>query len=401
MAFEMVKFEGVLTDEQLELGGKYSLEKYVRTLTLQHRNSVEDIMLLESATRGQSKNPLWKLLRINRTTASGGGNFCGKNSPAIQYGIRQEKLLKRDTIVMNVLKEAVEKKLKKRVVQEVLDCGLFISSIGLHSASPDAYLVLETKEIVVVEIKCPYTYRNENLETIRTRMNTRQKRYRVPHTAFSINRHGPLQVTVEKANDHYRQMQAQMYVTGACMAVYVVKLRDDMPEIHFVDRDEALIGSMHKNELYQLKVHVHENRRNRAMVMESERVKTFVGSGYEERVSRLLARDGFYYWCGSVSCYFCGRRFEMADCCVEDVIYKHMEEACNKTENVILTQAHSKSFLNVFDRIDNLRSVGVYSPAQCEDMARRGLYHDGIRLVLYCCGGTNGNHENLCQKELI
>lgn len=396
MAYELTVSTGALTENQLLLANKYCLQHYVKSLTLTHRNTQSDIFDLEHATRGQIDNILWKLLRINRTTASGTQNFCGEPTPAMEYGLCNEKLLKQNQALMSIVVESVEKRLQKRVVESVLECGLFISSIGLFSASPDAYFKLESGELVVLEIKCPYVYRNKTLEQIRLEKNNTRAVYRVNHTALSLNRTGPLHVTVTKRNDHYRQIQTQMYVTGAIMAVYMVKF-SDMPEIHFVERDAAIIDELEKRELEKLQMYVKENTRSQVMIMERERFHSFArASNVTTSVAKQFAQDGLYWWCGVVLCFFCEQQFEIVDKSVDAILQEHNPK-CNKEGNISMgtsVVAHPR-YLNIYDRINSFGSATEYS-VQSKQLAASGLFYNGTSLILYCCGGENGVHKETC-----
>ncbi|AKN80758.1 alkaline exonuclease [Diatraea saccharalis granulovirus] len=389
MALEMAVAEGGMTDEQLILAKKYTLQNFIETLTIDKRVDREDIMRLEKATRGQNENILWKLLRINRITASRCNTFPDE-TPAMRYGIRNERLLKNDTVLMSIVRDGIEEKLQKRVVEEVLECGLFLSEIGLFSASPDGYFKLETGELVVMEIKCPYTYRNETLEDVRMKLNNTRMRYRIPHTAFSVNRHDTPNVLVEKRNDHYRQIQAQLYVTGAAMAVYMVKFRD-MPEIHFVPRDEQCIEALRARELKKLNMYASDNQRRRIMVMEKARLATFRDSGIQ--IARELAKDGMYWWLGSVICYFCKCRFEVVD---NNNNYIHHDN-CDKKDNISMVEVVHEKYINVFDRINNL-TRHCTNLLECQELAKKGYFYDGSKLVLYCCGGGD-THTEMCNKK--
>ncbi|AIS92117.1 alkaline exonuclease [Erinnyis ello granulovirus] len=401
MAYEVAVSSGVLTDEQLFLANKYCLQKYVKSLTITHRNTNEEISHLEKATRGQADNDLWKLLRINRTTASGSQSFCGEATPAMEYGVCNEKLLKQNSALMSIIVDGIEKRLNKRVVESVLDCGLFLSPIGLYSASPDAYFRLESGELVVLEIKCPYVYRNKTLEQIRLEKNNTRAVYRVQNTALSLNRTGPLHVTVSKRNDHYRQIQTQMYVTGAVLAVYMVKF-SDMPEIHFVERDEGIIGELEKRELEKLSMYVKENTRSRIMTMERERFRSFARAhNITTSDAKRFAQDGLYWWCGVVMCYFCEQQFEIIDKNVTQVLQEHNPH-CNKEGNISVglnvNAAHPR-FLNIVDRINSFVGTPQYS-VQHKQLAADGLFYDGTKLVMYCCGGIGGEHQAGCTTNV-
>lgn len=398
MAYELAVSEGQLNDIQLALAKQYCLDNYVKTLTsVNHKNSSEDIFKLEKFTRGQNENMLWKLLRINRITASGAtSGFCGEPTTAMNYGLENEKKLKLDNIVMSIVRDGIEEKLGKKIKEEVLECGLFLSEIGLYSASPDAYFELETGELVVLEIKCPYKYRNETLHSIKSKMNNTRNRYRIQNTALSINRHGDIHVTVEKQNEHYRQMQSQLYVTKAILAVYMVKFQD-MPEIHFVERDEEYIKQLREREVIKLKLHVNENKRNNIMVMEKERFKSLQKNNYDDCVSRALSKDGLYCRNGVVVCYFCNQNFETADKSTDDIKKEH-QICCNKSDNISMVEVQHGAFLNVIDRINNLKNTNLYSLQDCRLLAKQGLFHNGSKLTMYCCGGNNA-HTKQCARN--
>ncbi|QOD40077.1 alk-exo [Matsumuraeses phaseoli granulovirus] len=398
MAYEMAILENKLTDEQMKLAKQYCLQNFVKNLTLNARLAKNDIYKLEMATRGQAENLLWKLLRINRITASrsSGVGFCGDDMPAIIYGKKHEKLLKENHLLMSIVRDSIEDKLKKKIVEEVLECGLFLSEIGLYSASPDAYFKLDSGELVVMEIKCPYTYRNETLQGLRTKMNNTRNRYRVAHTAFSVNRNNDMHVIVEKRNDHYRQMQAQLYVTGGVMAVYVVKF-SDMPEIHFVNRDEKLIKEMRDRELYKLGVYVNENKKNRVMVMEKERLDSFINMQLSEGMSaKELIKEGLYHYCGQIICYFCNQHFEIIDKTIAEIRLEH-NNTCDKKDNISMIKVAHGKYINIKDRINNLNATLKFDSTECQRLAKDGYFYDGSKIVLYCCGGSD-SHRSGCRK---
>ncbi|AAS82623.1 ORF115 [Agrotis segetum granulovirus] len=383
------------TDEQLKMAQKYCMENYVTKLKPGHKNTKEEIFELERATRGQCKNNLWKLLRVNRTTAtkSTGSSFYGE-SVAMKYGIEQEEWIKQQKHIMDAVCEGIEGKLKKKVKERVLNCGLFLSPLGIYSASPDAYFVLENEELVVLEIKCPYTYKSDSMETIRRGFNNRS-RYRIPHTAFSINKNGPIDVRVEKKNDHYRQMQAQLYITGAVLAVYLVKI-GDVPEIHFVERDIKQIQELKDREEREFNNHVRDNSRNNYLVLERNRKKTFPQNGaYSEEKSKLLARQGFYYNQGCVVCYFCKSKYETSTPFLEMT-----HSNCDKTDNISHVDIKFFNYINQKDRVNNLNKYCSYDYQQCIELANQGFFYDPSdnTLKLFCCGEID-KHSQKCDKN--
>jgi hypothetical protein len=385
-----------LTPRQLELSEKYCLENYVARLKPGHENTREEIFALEEATRGQVNNNLWKLLRVNRKTASKSSCCFVSENEAMKFGVVNEELVKQNRIIMDSLCDALEDKLKIYVKERVLNCGLFLSKLGIFSASPDAYFILADDNLVVLEVKCPYTFRNENLNSIRASFNNRA-RYRIPNTAFSINKSGPLQVRVEKKNDHYRQMQSQLYVTGAVMAVYLVMI-GGTPEVHFVERDQGVIQELRDREMRDFNNYLKENARMRHLAIELRRLGTFKPAILAPGDSERLARDGLYYWYGNIVCYFCKRRFEK-ELGVDAILSAHT--GCDKTGNVGHVRIHHLDYINQDAREGSLIHLNTYSYEECLKLAEEGHFHDKTDGVvkLFCCGGTN-EHTPYCDKHV-
>ncbi|AAG27404.1 PxORF106 peptide [Plutella xylostella granulovirus] len=372
-----------LTGYQCGLSDKYCLENYASRLTAAHRNTKQEIYELEKATRGQSKNNLWKLLRINRKTASKSTYFSG-DTEAMRYGIEHEDLIKKNCIVMDVLCAEIENKLNASVRERVLECGLFLTELGLFSASPDGYFVLDDGRLVTMEIKCPFTYKDSSLEQIISGFNNRS-RYRIPNTAFSVNKTGPVDIRVEKLNEHYRQMQWQMYVTGAIMAVYLVMI-GDTPHVYFVDRDEKLTKEIGERELNEFNRIVSDNNKKKYLLMEVNRLKTFDSASTD---SKLLAKNGFYQWYGQIICYFCNLKYEL-DMGVAAILDNH--KLCDKTNNVKLISIAHPSYIKLQKRIDSITSTG-----DRVELAQRGFFEQNGVLSLFCCGGAVHNQD--CRYE--
>ncbi|AAP85744.1 alk-exo [Adoxophyes orana granulovirus] len=381
-----------------ELAKRYSLQNFINNISnANQRISHDDIMVLEKCTRGQSDNVLWQLLRVNRSTASGSAvsEYDIDSIPAIRYGKIKEKALKNDNILISTIKDGIEDYTNKRVTETVLDCGMFLSSIGFYSASPDAYFKLEDGSMVVMEIKCPYSYKDDTIKDIRNRFNTNRARYRIPNTAFSINRHGEdIFVCVEAQNNHYRQMQLQMYATGALLAVYVVKFRD-MPEVHFVKRDSKFIQRVYNQEMNKLNRVVQSYKLQSNMNTLAARMITYNRTNeFDTNSARLLAEAGMYSCDGnSVRCYICKSTYETADRSVESILSEH-DNLCN----VPKTQAMHNSYLNIVDRINNLHQTNLFLYEECQRLAQEGfVLINSTTPELYCCGGKDGHHQT-CYK---
>ncbi|ABQ52060.1 alkaline exonuclease [Spodoptera litura granulovirus] len=370
------------TPEQYRLVLKYRYDLYITNLKRGHYNTREEIFELEKATRGQSSNNLWRLLRINRTTAS--QSTCSAfnfETEAIMYGNRNENVVKQNELLMRHIGEEIEHCLGKSIKEYVANCGMFISKMGIHSASPDAYYMLDDDNIVVVEIKCPYTYREKTLTSIRNSFNTNKSRYRITNTAFSINRSGPPFVKVEEKNTHYRQMQAQMYVTGAVMAVYIV-LIGQTPEVHFVERNASVIQELEAKEKKDYTNYIINNERCRMYVMEKNRRESFKDCELSKAAILKLSRSGFYYHFGKIICYFCRVQVEL-ERGVDNALLQHAPD-CNKEGD--LRHAIFKYPRYFSDKIREQSLDRHVSDKQTA--AKNNLFCDGSKIALYCCGNV-------------
>lgn len=377
-----------MNEYEQHLCDKYSYSNYVARLQPGHVNSREEIFALERATRGQSNNALWGVLRLNRKTASnrnGCSNFVSDKNEAILYGNEQEMVVKKNQLLMRTIIEKIEEKLSCNITETVLDCGMFISPIGLYSASPDAYFVNEQGQIIVLEIKCPFTYKDTNLESIRRSLNNNKARYRIKHTAFTINKQGPIEVRVEKKNDHYRQLQSQMYVSGAVLGVYLVKI-GDTEEVHFVERDEEMINDYANNEKRDSKEILSENAKHMEFVMERNRLFSFYNlPNVKNENIKKLARDGFYYWNGCVKCHFCQKHVELEND-VDNILAQHV---CNsKHGNVRYADIKHRNYLTLQSRINSFIPLNIDTTLALELAKLNVFVADDNHLKYYCCATT-------------
>lgn len=381
-----------LTPVQCELAKKYMMENYVVNLRPGHVNTKEEIFNLEKETRGQANNDLWKLVRLNRRTASKSSTCCLKDNDAIKYGILHEELVKQDETIMNSVCCLIEEKLQKRVKKRVLDCGLFLSKLGLNSASPDAYFLMEDDNLVTLEIKCPLTYKDSTWNSIRSSFNNTRKRYRVKRTAFIVNKTGPLNLDIVKKDDHWRQMQHQMYVSGAILAVYLVKI-GNIPAMLCVEPDNDEITRLRINEEGRFEDLLIENQKMRYLTMEKNRYDSFKESRINEADRVALAKDGLYYWYGNVLCFFCNKQFSV-ETGVENIIKSHTD--CDKTGNIKHVRVIHTEYINKETRLNSLISLASYAKQQCLQLAEQGFFHDckDNQLKLFCCDGRQSHTSN-------
>lgn len=128
-------------------------------------NVTEDMIeKVEETTRGQTNNPVWLEERKKRITASKFHTIChlkDKTMPSYSKQMLNERPFSSRATTHGLINEkiALEEYMTKFGLN-VEPCGLFISKDRPYlSASPDGLLGDET----VIEIKCPYAARNEEI----------------------------------------------------------------------------------------------------------------------------------------------------------------------------------------------------------------------------------------------
>ncbi|AWW14487.1 alk-exo [Hyposidra talaca nucleopolyhedrovirus] len=388
-----------LTDEQKKICENYLYSKYVARLGNETASGLnrDEIMRIERLTRGQHENPLWRTLRLDRQTASGSNNQRSlPENAAMSFGITNEKLVKENDVVMNSVREAIEHRLNTQVVESVLNCGMFLTPFGLNSASPDAYFVTLEGALVPLEIKCPLSYKETSVDEMRNSMNVRKQRYRVKHTALSVNRVGVPVFAVEKTDAHYRQMQRQMYVLDAPICVYLVKFKDSYV-IQVVERDEQFVKQEGENEKKIFTGFVKRNKTRQIFLQAHNRRRSFFNQNHmytEQQVAKLVER-GFYYVYGKIECVYCCVKFDTEiECTV--LLDSH---SCNVKDDkeIITTVAHP----DYFDH--SKRTASLLDRHLNPQLADQGVFYNTSQssLVTFCCNvtivdETSVKHDSNC-----
>ncbi|QAT90323.1 alkaline exonuclease [Spodoptera exempta nucleopolyhedrovirus] len=398
-----------LTNFQEKLLQKYAFNNYVRSLNSKwFRLSEEEILTVERATRNQSANLLWNMLRLDRQTASS-NNSASKTVPqtaAMSYGLREEQRLKTDKCLIGEIERVVETTLGGVVVKKVLDCGMFLSQLGLFSASPDAYFVVKLKKneeeqvFVPIEIKCPHTYKDKNVIEVIKSFGDRKNRYRIKHTALSVNRNGSLLFAVTNTDPHYRQMQRQMYVLGAPLCVYVVKFSNSYV-VTTVNRDETFCLKEKQSELGLFNRFVCKNQQYGRFKLTSNRARSMLDNcrNNEHIMNRIeeLAKRGLYYDYNMLHCVFCDKECDV-DMCVDRILEKH--KYCGDTSIRQMSSIYNSEYISHKKRVESLSNN-----REAIVLANDGIYHDGQRMLTFCCGVEYDNnvvkHHNDCNYVLM
>ncbi|ANF29669.1 alk-exo [Catopsilia pomona nucleopolyhedrovirus] len=426
-----------LNPEQTLLFKKYKFNNYVKNIRLTQTQLNEwrtnktivdpkplnddEIMRIEKATRGQSNNDLWTLLRLDRTTASAtsAANSRANNlfqKPALVFGNAQENLVKaNNTLMFEHMRAKIVEMCNNNggaqlqsidIIETVPDCGMFFSKLGLHAASPDSYFKLSDGTYIPVEIKCPYNYRDTTVEQMRSTLGGNKSRYRVKHTALTVNKFGQPHFEVVTTDPHYRQMQRQMYTMNAPFCFYVVKFKHNLI-VKTVRRDEAFCRKECETESKAYVAFAIENANVSRFQQIDQRVRSFKSHGdnhnFNETQTVNLAHRGIYLDYGYLKCVYC-TTFNMDSREPYNSVMARVHDQCT---GVPLKQDKfdNPSF---FDHTKRYRSLlkSTQHRECAESIAYFGYYMDeNNEIKTFCCAvksenPTKHNHKPDCAYYL-
>lgn len=397
-----------LNSEQRVVYEKYKFSAYVQSVTLTReqtnrwRNnkiidpspvSREETLRVEAATRGQSKNMLWNLLRLDRSTASrssGGGSL---QSNAIAFGNAQENAVKATNVeLFEQLAQLASERVGCEVAQTILDCGMFISALGLHSASPDAYFAMADGSWVPVEIKCPFSYRDTTVDQMRLELGQSKRKYRVKHTALLVNKMGPPQFEVVKTHDHYRQMQRQMYVMRkAPICFYIVRFKQNLVVLTVLRDDDFCKKEMDKesNEFVAFAMNnASRSRFKRGDVRHASFTQNTADHAYDSVQVDMLVRRGLYMSYGQLRCAHCDG-FALDGRVAFELAMSRVHEQC-KGLALQEQKFDNAEFLDFNKRYSSLLING-HNNNNARTRAIEGYYVDGEGIIKTFCCGVRGN----------
>ena len=233
---EMITFA---SDRFIDLGETVAKDNLTKSKFLDFLDECDETVVgeIEERTRGQNSNPLWARARKGRITAS---NFhdvkCRKastpsdkivskligdlespnpNIPALKWGRKKEAIARKQYVAM--------KKLKSKESVKVEERGLYISKDQCYlGASPDG-IVCHKSEPCLVEIKCPYKWRNNRVSDA----------CKDPNFYCSIDENQNVQLKTNSRQ--YTQVQGQMGVCDVHKCDFVVYTMKDMKiiTVHF------------------------------------------------------------------------------------------------------------------------------------------------------------------------
>ena len=175
-------------------------DTFMRTLEVT-AISAERIAMIERSTRQQSMHALWMQERSKRITASNFGRIVKATDRVDMSALLNSLLRPRKLDNVPAIKHGRKYEYvalaaySKQTGQTVVGCGLFICPTNSFlAATPDGLV----EPALLVEVKCPYTRRDEAITPIT-----------VPYLKECD---GGLQL--DHKHDYYHQIQGQLMITG-------------------------------------------------------------------------------------------------------------------------------------------------------------------------------------------
>ena len=221
--------EIIFSEEFLEATGRQQqLDCLVRRSRLQET----DTLKISELTVGQRDNPAWFLARRGRLTASNFGSVlkAKRITPSLVKRLLGEYDLSRVKAVqwgVNNEEEAIKAFILKTGL-EVKETGIWFHSSGILGASPDGIIDEET----VLEVKCPYTERNQTIAEA------------VGSPTFCLEKcesgHG---YTLKKDHVYWHQVQGEMYFSHRNFCYFVVWTTKDIAIVK-IERDETWVANI-------------------------------------------------------------------------------------------------------------------------------------------------------------
>ncbi|CAH3022078.1 unnamed protein product, partial [Porites evermanni] len=221
--------------------------------------TADQVKRVEIETRGQNTNDLWHQQRIGRVTASNFHTYHtkaqsilnrkGQNVKKPVYSSLVSSLLSKSDDVSHLPQikwgTAHEKDAIKALMSDVASqndgglqgfkqCGLFIKpDYPYLAASPDGLFLCKCCGLSIVEAKCPYAVRNENIHVKDT----------FDRVDFLEDFHG--KPRLKRSHKYYTQMEAQMW---SCLADAANTINsDDDLEFNFAQESEERVTSIDLN----------------------------------------------------------------------------------------------------------------------------------------------------------
>lgn len=195
---------------------------------IQNRAKVSDVTITELAqlTKGQRDNPLWQQLRKGRLTASNFGSVlkAKRITPSLKKRLLGEYDLSRVKAIQWGVQNEEEaiKQFTTTTGLPVEQTGVWLDTSGVLGASPDG-LVGQNH---VLEVKCPYTQRNQAIAE------------GLVHHSFCLKLKEDGSYTLKQDHVYWHQVQGQMFLTRRQFCYFVVWTTKDSVTL-LIKKDES------------------------------------------------------------------------------------------------------------------------------------------------------------------
>ena len=159
-------------------------------------------------TEEQSESWLWHSVRRMRITGSTFKDFAGnpEKMAAAQWSEKKDLSVLKAIIWGKEKESEARSAYEKKTGKKVTCCGIFISrERPLFAASPDG-IVEEPTGNVLIEIKCPYSLRDNDLKDPK----------KVSNYFLDSN------LCLKRSHQYFYQIQLGMYVTGCRSTHFIV-----------------------------------------------------------------------------------------------------------------------------------------------------------------------------------
>ena len=181
--------------------------EYLKSKVAVDLDTVKKISYL---TSGQRSNPSWHLVRKGRLTASNFGCVLNakRTTPSLikrllgEYDISRVKAVAWGVTNEEEAIKAFEEKTKLQVIET----GVWLDESGVLGASPDGLV----GEDHVVEVKCPYTHRNQTLDES------------LKHKTFCLKQVDNGKYELKRDHVYWHQVQGQIYLTQRNFCYFIV-----------------------------------------------------------------------------------------------------------------------------------------------------------------------------------
>lgn len=181
----------------------------VNFIKLKVATDAETARKISLVTAGQRNNPMWHLIRKGRLTASNFGSVltAKRTTPSLikrllgEYDISRVK-----AVAWGVTNEPeAVKAFQAQTNLQVVETGVWLHESGVLGASPDGLVGQDH----VLEIKCPYTQRNQSLDDA------------LAHKTFCLEKKSGIYY-LKRDHAYWHQVQGQMYLTQRMLCYFVV-----------------------------------------------------------------------------------------------------------------------------------------------------------------------------------